>query len=927
MKIYPRILLNILPLIVTGILLVSGLAYSLSAGAMAHLAEQWLDTKLLDAIRVASEDVEILRKFGLGRIEANVAKAQAHTGKAMQMVNIGSSGYLWGIDAEGIIVVHPDSNRIGKSVADQMWYQKINGRLEGQCYHYENNQVLLAVYKYFSPWSWYILASAPESELYGQASQMRTYLLGGGLVVLIAAALVLMALARRLTAPLDALAKAAELIGRGDHNLSRVTGLSRTDEIGTLSMAFNRMTLQLNRRIVQEQLVSEISRRFIRLSDHKVDAVIQASLKQIGEYTGADRCYVGEISMEHYLVGHTHEWCGPGADSQSSRMEGLSLKNIPWFARKMIEGGYVLAPEVADLPLEAKAESVLWQNRGIQSVVRVPMMYGGELRGFVGLDAIHEARPWTHQDVQLLERVGELVCNTLERLWYQKTLAAEKERLSVTLHSIGDGVITADIEGRVVLINRVGQQLTGWLQDDAVGQPADGVFTILEEQTHSLIPDPILRIIQSGVTTVFPGQSILLDKKGVERLIAASVAPIFEKEKKIVGVVLVFRDITEKHRLEQEVLKVEKLESIGVLAGGIAHDFNNILTVIIGNIALAKDHIAEGSIVHTKMDEIENAAFRARGLTQQLLTFSKGGEPIKKPIVLSRLFHEFATFALGGANVKLAYTPPDNLWAVEVDEGQFSQVINNLILNAVQAMPEGGVIQAEMANIVLAKESSLPLADGPYVKLTIKDQGLGISKVNLSRIFDPFFTTKQEGSGLGLASAYSIIEKHGGYITADSTEGNGTTFSLYLPAADKMTYEVSAAPTTVAAGKAKVLLMDDEPLIRSISGEMLTRAGYIVDFAKDGQEMLDIYTRARSNGDGFDLVVMDLTIPGGMGGKEAIKLLLECDPSARAIVSSGYSTDPVMSNYEQYGFLAAVNKPYKMDDLYSAINQVLTLSE
>lgn len=928
MKIYPRILLNILPLIVVGFLTVGGLAYSLSASAMTHLAEQWLDTELGDALRIASEDIEILRKYGLDRIDANVAKAQAHTGASLENITIGQSGYLWVVDAEGTIVIHPDPERIGQSIAGQDWYQEMNGRLKGKCYHYGKNerQRQLAVYTYFSPWSWYVLASAPESELYGKAHQMRTYLLGGGLAAMIAMAMVLMVLARRLTAPLDALANEAERIGQGDSQ-GAVANLGRKDEIGTLSMAFNRMTLQLNRRIEQEQLVSEISRRFIHLSDEKVNATIQLALQQIGNYTGADRCYVGELSLISSLVGNTHEWCGPGVASQTTSIKGLSLKGIPWFTQHMASESHILVPKVANLPPEACAEKELWQSRGIQSLLRVPMTYGGELRGFVGLDAIHQIRPWSQQDVQLLMRVGEMFCNALERRWYQQSLAAEKERLSVTLQSIGDGVITADQKGQVVLINRVGELLTGWLRDAAVGQAIDNIFTIIDEHTQAPFSNPINSIIKTGKTSMVPAQSILVSKDGTERLIAASVAPIYERVGKIVGVVLVFRDVTEKRRMEQEMLKVEKLESIGVLAGGIAHDFNNILTAVIGNISLAKRYAERGSKVHDKMDEIEKASFRARDLTQRLLTFAKGGAPIKKTVVFSRLFYDSAMFALGGSNVGLAYSPPDNLWAVEADEGQLSQVINNLILNAVQAMPEGGVIHAEILNVELSVKSGLPLPAGSYVKLTVKDQGVGISQENMRRIFDPFFTTKKEGSGLGLATAYSIIEKHGGYITVDSRHGHGTTFALYLPASDQAAGEEVPEPVKILEGIGRVLLMDDEAIIREVAGELLTGIGYSVVFARDGQEMLERYTQAQNNGDAFDVVVMDLTIPGGMGGKEAIKRLLEIDPAAKAIVSSGYSTDPVMSNYTQFGFLAAVTKPYLTEDICNAIQNVLLGTE
>ncbi len=921
MKIYPRILLNTLPLIFAGLLVVGGLTYYLSLNAMANLAEKWLATKLDDAIRIASEDVEVLRKYGLANIDANVAKAQAHAGKAIRAIVIGESGYLWVVNANDIIVEHPDASQVGVNVSKQKWFQGIQGRLRGKCHHQGHGGKLMAVYHYFSPWGWYIMASAPQSELYGEANRMRSYVLGIGLVALAITAIVLMIVARRLTAPLNALAREAECIGRGDRQ--EVAKLERADEIGTLATAFSRMTHLLGRRITQAKLMSDISRQFIHLSSGQTNEIIQTSLQKIGEYTGADRSYVGQFSMDDRLVGNTHEWCRDGVDPQTDNMQGLSLEAIPWLMDHFERQKLVLAPVVNDLPPEAEAEKKLWLQRGIQSVARVPMTYGGELRGFVGLDAIREPRSWSNEDVQLLMRVGEIICNALERQWYQERLSAEKERLAVTLQSIGDGVITTDVDGRVVLINRVGETLTGWLREEVANQPIGEVFTILDENSRQRLDNPIARVIQTGWIKAVPTQSLLISRDGTERVISNSVAPIYDKEGKIIGVVLVFRDVTDKRRMEEEMLRVEKLESIGVLAGGIAHDFNNILTAIIGNLSLAKRHVEPGSKVIAKMEEIEKASLRARDLTQRLLTFSKGGEPVKKTISFKRVFYDSALFALGGSNVGLAYTPPDDLWPVEADEGQISQVINNLVLNAIQAMPDGGVIQAGLENFSLPASSPLPQPAGQYVKLSLKDQGTGISKSDLGRVFDPFFTTKAKGSGLGLATAYAVIEKHGGYITVDSGLNQGTTFTIYLPASDQKVSQVAKVQAVATSGSGKILVMDDEKIIRDVAGGILTSVGYTVALSKDGQEMLDAYVKAQKNGSAFDVVLMDLTIPGGMGGKEAIQKLLEIDPKAKAIVSSGYSTDPVMSDFARYGFAGAVSKPYTIDDICYALNNVL----
>jgi PAS domain S-box-containing protein len=920
-KIYPRILLNILPLILVGLLVVGGLTYYLSFKALTNLAEKWLDTKLSDATRVLSENVAVLHKYGLNDIEANVDKAKTHTGSALKMLGVGETGYIWAVDLAGRIVVHHDPLQVDRSVYDTEWFKQISGHLNGKFHNVNGEDKLLTVYKYFSPWNWYILASASKAELYGEANRMRGYILVVGLLSMLVTAIVLMILARRLTAPLHALSVDADRFGRGDPR--EIVPIVRGDEIGTLSTAFNRMTRQLNRRMAQEKLVSDISRRFIYLSSTDVDHAIQASLKQIGEYTDADRCYMGELSLVERRVGPTREWCRKGVGSQTNQIEGLSFDALPWFMQRMQGEGFILSSSIDDLPLEAEAEQRIWRQRGIQSVVRVPMTYGGELRGFVGLDAINQPKPWSQVDVSLLMRVGEIFCNTLERLWYQDSLASEKERLSVTLQSIGDGVITTDVEGKVVLINRVAEVLTGWMRDDAADRSIDEVFAIYEENARQRMSDPIGQVIQTGQTTAVPPQSLLIAKNGAERIIANSVAPIYEKENKIVGVVLVFRDITDKRRMQEEMLKVEKLESIGVLAGGIAHDFNNILTAIIGNISLTKHHMDPNSRLFAKMEEIERASFRARDLTQQLLTFAKGGAPIKKTISLNQLFYQSATFALGGSNVGLDYTPREGLWLVEADDGQMSQVINNLVINALQAMSNGGVIHADIENTKLSQDASLPLPAGRYVKLSIKDHGSGISKENLTRVFDPFFTTKKKGSGLGLATAYAIIEKHGGHITVESTKARGTVFEIYLPASDREAVITKPVKVELISGDGKILVMDDEQILREVVGEILTKSGYRVEFAVDGQQMLDVYENAIKKAHPFDAVIMDLTIPGGMGGKEAIAKLLKLDPHAKAIVSSGFSTDPVMSDFSHYGFLDAVSKPYRAEDICMVLKKIL----
>lgn len=523
--------------------------------------------------------------------------------------------------------------------------------------------------------------------------------------------------------------------------------------------------------------------------------------------------------------------------------------------------------------------------------------------------------------------VAEHVRDITTRKVAEEALAGEKERLAVTLRSIGDGVITTDTHGRVVLVNKVAEELTGWSTNEAQGRPIGEIFVIINEKTRQGTPCPVERTLATGCIEELVNHTILVAKDGRERIIADSAAPIRDRESRIVGAVLVFRDITDKQKMEQELLRARQLESIGVLAGGIAHDFNNLLTAILGNISLSKLYVEEGGKVHQKLSDAENATLRARDLTQQLLTFSRGGAPVKKTTAIADIIRDSVAFSLSGSRVTCCFDIAEDLWPVAVDEGQISQVINNLIINAEQAMPSGGVIAVRCHNTVVSADDCLPLAQGHYIVISIADQGNGIPADVLPRIFEPYFSTKKTGKGLGLATVYSIIKNHDGHITVTSEPGQGTVFLVYLPATNGVdvaapTVEPESCATEAVPDKGRVLVMDDEVNIREVAGEMLEFIGFSAAYARDGEEAIALYRQAQEAGGPFAAVIMDLTIPGGMGGGEALQHLLQLDPQVRAIVSSGYSNDPILANYRSYGFSGIVTKPYKLTDLRKALVDV-----
>jgi PAS domain S-box-containing protein len=401
------------------------------------------------------------------------------------------------------------------------------------------------------------------------------------------------------------------------------------------------------------------------------------------------------------------------------------------------------------------------------------------------------------------------------------------------------------------------------------------------------------------------------------------IIPVEKEEFK--RLIVTIMDVTERRRLEREFIQSQKLESIGLLAGGIAHDFNNILTSVLGNISLIRSEIKSDNNLFKMLHETEKAVLHARSLSKQLLTFSKGGAPVKKTLFITNLLKEATSFALRGSKICYNFSIPDNLWQVEADEGQINQAINNLVINARQAMPEGGEIIVKAENIILAEDNKLPVRAGRYVKVTISDQGIGIHQKDITSIFDPYFSTKPDGSGLGLTAVYSIVKAHAGHIGVESELGVGTSFCFYLPAISRqrvVVQEKEGKEPDLGFNK-KVLLLDDDELVLQVAGRMLEKFGCNVDFAVDGNQAIKKYREAMEGNVPFDLAIMDLTIPGKMGGREALAEIYKIDPEVKAIVSSGYSSDPVMSAYQEYGFKGVIAKPYTLNELQRVLTIVL----
>ncbi len=437
---------------------------------------------------------------------------------------------------------------------------------------------------------------------------------------------------------------------------------------------------------------------------------------------------------------------------------------------------------------------------------------------------------------------------------------------------------------------------------------------------------PLSRAIHRGEIT--RGEELIIRTcSGRERWVLVNAAPILDANSRITAGIVVFHDITSTKRAEEEAQKVQRLRSIGMLAGGIAHDFNNILMALYGNISFAREELPSDHKAYEPLEEAERSLNRAVRLTRQLLTFARGGEPIKEDLSIRQIVEEVARFDLSGSNVCLSVDAPPDLWLVKADKGQIQQVISNLTVNAREAMPDGGHLRISLANVEVGPGDET-LRPGRYVRITVRDEGTGISPQDLHRIFDPYFTTKHSGSGLGLATTYSIINRHDGHIGVDSTLGLGTTFTIHLPALATATHDApfferqERAPA-FQKRRTRILVLDDEAPVRELIASMLTKNGIEAETVADGQAAVERYKEAFRDGTRFDALLMDLTIPGGMGGKEAVGEILAFDPDAKAIVSSGYAVDPVLSRYAEYGFKNRLAKPYSTDELLAVLNQVL----
>ena len=516
----------------------------------------------------------------------------------------------------------------------------------------------------------------------------------------------------------------------------------------------------------------------------------------------------------------------------------------------------------------------------------------------------------------LKETNDRLVREISDRAQVEAALTESEDRLRDFIENAVELILSVSPDGRIEYANRAVLTTLSFAPGEVEGRSLYSIVTSGSERGCRKAIGHVTAGRKAGRIEVE-----FRDNRGSSVLAEGTATGRFEDDR-CVSVRMILHDVTARKKYEEELQKAEKLESIGILAGGIAHDFNNLLTGILGNLSIARIRTTGAADVQQNLSKAEKACLRARDLTQQMLIFSKGGAPVRKATSIADILRESAEFSLRGSNVRCEFGLPDDLPPVDIDEGQIAQVLNNLIINADQAMPDGGTLRVEARTAEVGQGDPLPIRPGRYVRVTVSDTGIGIPEEALPRIFDPFYTTKEKGSGLGLTTAYSILRHHDGVITADSEPGKGTTFFLYLPVS-KGAVPRHAKPAEESR-KRRVLVMDDEEMVREVALDFLGHLGYEGEAVVSGEEAVVAYRGAREAGRPYSAVIMDLTIPGGMGGKEAVLRLRDLDPHVRAIVSSGYSNDPVMSDPEKFGFRGVIAKPYRMRELGEVIDQVLS---
>jgi len=579
----------------------------------------------------------------------------------------------------------------------------------------------------------------------------------------------------------------------------------------------------------------------------------------------------------------------------------------PWILLWMA----VLASEVFTLIVTSMLSLLFWGkiSSEISMVAVITSLLVSLPVSYIVIYLVHKIRLANTQTLQLIEEIKK-------RNEVEKYLQESEERNKDIINLLPQSFFEANNEGRITYINQYFSDHFQYTSED-LDQGLNVFDLIVGAKEKNKIRKKLEFIAEGGKST--DNEHIVSKKNGELVPVNIYFSPVFH-DYALEGMRGIIIDISDQKKREDDLIRIEKLESIGVLTGGLAHKFNNILSVIQGNISLALLKTKDNTFVSKYLSTAEQASEKAYELARQLHSFSNEGTPVIKLVDISRVIKESASFTYHGSNIDEENLLPKDLWPVYIDERQFITVFNNIFINAGQAMPQGGLVTIRGRNVTLDANNNLQLKPGKYVHISIKDIGIGIPQPHFKKIFDPFFTTKQKGSGLGLSTCFSIINKHKGYITVDSKLGVGTVFHLYLHASDEKIpiHDEILKKGFFIIGK-KIMVMEDQEEIRSLTYNMLKELGCEVHLTRNGHETIELYQSAMNEGTPFDIIILDLIIPGSLGGEDTLRVLQAIDPDVNAVVSSGCSYDPVLVDYQHYGFNGVIQKPFNLQKLSTVL--------
>ena len=787
---------------------------------------------------------------------------------------IGESGYIYIIDKTRMIILHPDGERILKrdipAGTNKLLDSAIGGfEGVGETVNSLGIPMLLSL-RQIPNTDWILGAQQPKSEAFAPIKEAFTRSALSIISVALISALIGIIVIRRITDPILKLREATLKLGEAtlDEKSKEIT---TKDEIGDLYRTFHEISLNLNRTMSG---LRTARREWELTFDSIPDAVFIVDKES--KIRRLNLAAAKLIKMQFTdIIGRP---C----------YEVIHKKNTPLCPHQ----------EFLDLEQTTREEIEDKEKAAFFEIITTPL---------------------TDEDGNIVGSV-HIVADITVRKMAEKALIESEQKYREIVENSMDMILTCDLKGTYTSCNRAMEEITGYSRDEIIGTNYKAVF---DKERAQEIYKTLNKLYETEIPLKESTYEIITKDKRKLTIKGNMSLIIKNGEKK--GFLGILRDVTEQQKLEFQMIRAEKLEALGTLAGGIAHDFNNILTAIMGYLNLAKLYPEDSETIENYISKAETAVLGATGLTRQLLTFSRGGEPFRETVSIQPVIEEAASMALGKSSSSTydAYYE-ENLKPVNADRGQILQVLTNLLINARQAMPGGGTIAVTVKNRIINSRNSIgSLPEGEYVSVSVGDEGVGIPQNNLQKIFDPFYTTKQDGSGLGLATSHSIITRHGGHIEVESHVGEGSVFTFYLPAAKEALKEPGAKKDKIAIGTGRILLMDDEASIRDLGSQILKKAGYEVDVAEDGEKAIELYVEARGAGKPYRAVIFDLTIPGGLGGMETMKVLKEIDPEIKGIVISGYSQDPVMSNPEEYGFAVALQKPYNITRLTHILSMII----